>query len=75
MNLWNYVKSWDVFSSLSVKESGFILLQTVPSHIKLEDIQRKIEEVSGAIHLWTDDMCTCNNCKKKKKKFKPTRKA
>lgn len=40
-----------------LKESGFILLQTVPSHIKLEDIQRKIEEVEGVLavhefHVW-----------------------
>ncbi|XP_022335136.2 proton-coupled zinc antiporter SLC30A1-like isoform X1 [Crassostrea virginica] len=40
-----------------LKESGFILLQTVPSHIKLDDIKRKIEEVEGVIavhefHVW-----------------------
>lgn len=40
-----------------LKESGFILLQTVPSHINLEDIQRKIEEVEGVLavhefHVW-----------------------
>lgn len=40
-----------------LKESGFILLQTVPSHINIEDIQRKIEEVEGVLavhefHVW-----------------------
>lgn len=48
------------------------MLQTVPSHIKLEDIQRKIEEVSG---LFTFEQMICVHVtivkKKKKKNLNP----
>ncbi|KAL5006688.1 hypothetical protein ScPMuIL_015494 [Solemya velum] len=40
-----------------LKESGFILLQTVPTHIQVTDIKEKIEKITGVLavhefHVW-----------------------
>ncbi|KAL3841499.1 hypothetical protein ACJMK2_019633 [Sinanodonta woodiana] len=39
------------------KESGLILLQTVPTHIKVEDLKTKVQQVTGVLavhelHVW-----------------------
>ncbi|KAK3102744.1 hypothetical protein FSP39_013609 [Pinctada imbricata] len=40
-----------------LKESGFILLQTVPSHLKVAEIKKKVEKIDGILavhefHIW-----------------------
>lgn len=46
---------------LSVKESGFILLQTVPSHINLDGIKGKLEKVRHLMMTTLNIQIICRN--------------
>lgn len=72
MNLWNYVKSWlrCLFFSFS-KRVRFHFVADSSISYKAWGHSKKNRRGEWAVHLWTDDMCTCNNCKKKKKNLNP----
>lgn len=56
---YHYIQiNWITFNFYVVQESALILLQTVPTHIQLDDIQRKLlSQVDGVLavhefHVW-----------------------